>query len=183
MGRTIYYTAVSVDGFIADPQGSLDWLDGLQNDPDGLLGWTAFDASVGSFVMGRATFDWLLSGPLADPATPWPHRQPGWVLTHRPVERVPDGARLAFTDAPLGEVVAAAREAAAEADVWIAGGGVVASALARAGLIDEMWLSVAPVALGGGAPVLPAAVPLRLVQEGRNGDFAALRYLVGPQPS
>jgi dihydrofolate reductase len=180
MGRLIYYTAVSVDGFVADATGSLAWLDGLDNDPEGLLGWETFDTGVGALVMGRTTYDWLVSGPLADPDTRWPHRQPGWVMTHRAVARVPAGADLTFADASPEQVVSQMRAAAGAADLWLAGGGVTAGSFARAGLIDEIWLSVAPVVLGGGAPVLASPVTLRLAYAGRNGDFAALRYLVDP---
>ena len=180
MGRAIYYTAMSLDGYVADRRGSLDWLDGWDNDPDGILGWNGFDAGVGALIMGRTTFDWLMAGPLADPAATWPHRQPGWVMTSRPPAAVPSGAALTFTDAPVTEVMAAARETAGTDDVWVAGGGVTATAYARAGLVDEVWLSVAPVLLGGGAPVLTESVPLRLAEAARNGDFAALRYLARP---
>jgi dihydrofolate reductase len=180
MARAIYYTAMSLDGYLVDESGSLDWLDGWDNDPDGPLGWNTFDHGVGSLIMGRTTFDWLIDGPLADPQEQWPHRQPGWVMTTRPVPRVPDGAALEFTDAPVASVMAAARAAAGDSDVWVAGGGVSATAFAEAGLVDELWLSVAPVVLGGGSPVFTAKVGLRLAETARNGDFAALRYLVTP---
>jgi dihydrofolate reductase len=174
MGRAIYFTAMSLDGYVADPNGSLDWLDGWDNDPEGPLGWSGFDAGVGAFVMGRTTYDWLMAGPLADPESVWPHRQPGWVMTTRDVDRAHSGADLRFTDAPVADVMEQARRAAGAADVWVAGGGVTATRFARAGLVDEIWLSVAPVLLGGGAPVLTEEMPLKLAQAARNGDFAAL---------
>ena len=180
MARAIYYTAMSLDGYLADEGGSLDWLDGWDNDADGPLGWNTFDTSVGALIMGRTTFDWLLDGPLSDLEEAWPHRQPGWVMTSRPVPRVPTGAQLEFTDAAVSDVMDRARVAAGDGDVWVAGGGVAATAFARAGLVDELWLSVAPVVLGGGAPVLTAPVGLKLAEAARNGDFAALRYLVQP---
>jgi len=180
MARMIYYSAVSLDGFVADAAGSLAWLDRHDNDPDGPLGWSAFDASIGAMVMGRSTYDWLHSGPLAAEDATWPHRQPCWVLTHRPDLAGLPGADLRPTAEPAGSIVEQMRQVAGDADLWCAGGGRTAAYFHAAGLLDEIWLSVAPDALGAGVPVLPVAVPsrLELLDVDRNRDFAALRYRV-----
>jgi dihydrofolate reductase len=180
MARMIYYSAVSLDGYVADAAGSLAWLDRNDNDPDGPLGWTAFDASIGAMVMGRATYDWLVTGPLAEEGAGWPHRQPCWVLTHRPDLAGLPGADVRPTDEPAVRIVEQMRDAAGSADLWCVGGGRTAAYFHAAGLLDEIWLSVAPDVLGGGVPVLPVAVPARLelLDVARNRDFAALRYRV-----
>ncbi len=73
--------------------------------------------------------------------------------------------------------------AAGERDVWIVGGGDLAGQFADAGLLDEVIVSIAPVALGAGAPLLPRRLELRLEEMGRNGEFIGARYRVlGPQP-
>ena len=115
MGRMIYYSAMSLDGYVADRAGSLAWLDEHDNDPDGPLGWTAFDASIGAMVMGRSTYDWLRDGPLAAEGARWPHRQPCWVLTHRPDDLGGlAGADLRPTAAPAAHIAALMREAAGD---------------------------------------------------------------------
>jgi dihydrofolate reductase len=61
---------------------------------------------------------------------------------------------------------------------WIVGGGDLAGQFADAGLLDEVLVTIAPVTLGAGAPLLPRRVELRLEEVARNGDFACARYAV-----
>ena len=68
-------------------------------------------------------------------------------------------------------------------NVWIVGGGDLAGQFADAGLLDEVLVSIAPVTLGGGAPLLPRRLELRLEELGQNGDFAAAKYSVVSPPS
>jgi dihydrofolate reductase len=68
--------------------------------------------------------------------------------------------------------------AAGGRNVWIVGGGDLAGQFADAGLVDEVLVTIAPVTLGAGAPLLPRRVELRLEETGRNGDFVAVRYSV-----
>ena len=63
-------------------------------------------------------------------------------------------------------------------NVWIVGGGDLAGQFADAGLLDEVIVSLAPVTLGGGAPLLPRRIELRLDELGQNGDFACARFSV-----
>jgi dihydrofolate reductase len=72
--------------------------------------------------------------------------------------------------------------AAGDRNVWIVGGGDLAGQFADAGLLDEVLVMTAPVTLGGGAPLLPRRLELRLEEVGRNGDFACARFAVEPQP-
>ena len=70
------------------------------------------------------------------------------------------------------------RSAAGDRNIWVVGGGDLAGQFADAGLLDEVIVSIAPVTLGAGAPLLPRRVELRLEELGRNGDFAAARFAV-----
>lgn len=79
MTRTVYYTATSLDGFIATDDHSLDWLVSRDNDPAGSMGYDAFFADVGALVMGAATYAWLLD----ELEGPWPYDLPAWVLRPR----------------------------------------------------------------------------------------------------
>ena len=71
--------------------------------------------------------------------------------------------------------------AARDLNVWIVGGGDLVGQFADAGLLDEVIVSIAPVTLGGGAPLLPRRIELRLDELGRNGDFVAVRYSLAQQ--
>jgi dihydrofolate reductase len=179
---TRYYTATSLDGFIADPTNSLDWLFSRQQDPNGPLNYGDFIADVGALAMGSTTYEWILDHEFADkdPADwKWPYEIPGWVFTHRELTAVP-GAPIEFTSGDVAPVHEAMVEAAGGRDVWIAGGGDLAGQFAEAGLLDEVIVYIAPVTLGAGAPLLARRVELELDELVRNGDFACARYSVVP---
>jgi dihydrofolate reductase len=177
---TQYYTATSLDGFIADPHNSLDWLFTRKQEDDGPLNYGAFIADVGALAMGSTTYEWILNHEFAgkDPADwKWPYDIPCWVFTHRQLSVVPD-ARVEFTSADVASVHQEMNAAAGDRNIWIVGGGGLAGQFADAGLLDEVLVSIAPVTLGGGAPLLPRRIELRLDELGRNGDFAAAKYSV-----
>ncbi len=177
VGQVIYATSASLDGYVADRQGTLDWLDGLDHDPAGPGGFAEIDARAGAMVMGRATHDWV-AGALERTGDPWPHRQPCWVRTRRPLDRPIPGADLRVADGSAAAAVTELRRIAGDADVWCVGGGRTASWLLDAGLLDEMWVTVAPVVLGGGVPLLAGPASLELREVARNGAFAVVRYRV-----
>lgn len=180
---TQYYTATTLDGYIADPNHSLEWLFGRDQDQEGVLSYGAFVSGVGAVAMGSTTYEWILDQELArkDPSKwNWPYDVPSWVFTHRELRVVPK-AEIRFTSAPVAEAHAEMVAAAGGRNVWIAGGGDLAGQFADAGLLDEVIVYVAPVTLGLGAPLLPRRLELRLEETGRNGDFVAARYsVVGP---
>jgi dihydrofolate reductase len=184
MGLTQYYTATTLDGFIADPDDSLAWLLTREQEADGPLNYGAFIAGVGAMAMGSTTYQWILDHEFAgkDPADwKWPYDIPCWVFTHRQLPPVP-GAPIQFTSAEVANVHEAMIAAAGERNVWVVGGGDLAGQFADAGLLDEAIVSIAPVTLGGGAPLLPRRIELRLEELGQNGEFAVARYAVVRSP-
>ena len=172
MTRTVYYTATTLDGFVADEAQTLDWLLSREVDPDGPMGYAAFIAGVGALVMGATTYRWVRAH-----SDGWEYQQPCWVVTHTPGEP-PPGADVRFTDADVAEVHAELVAAAGDRDVWVVGGGVLAAQFAERGLLDEVAVSIAPVTLGAGRPLLPAHVELRPLEVAANGEFACVRYAV-----
>lgn len=102
-------------------------------------------------------------------------------MTHRDLEPVGEG--ITFAQGPVAEVHAAMTAAAGDRDLWVVGGGDLAGQLADLGLLDELVVSLAPVVLGAGRPLLPRRLDLRLTELARNGAFACTRYdVVGPRP-
>jgi dihydrofolate reductase len=168
---TQYYTATTLDGFIADADHSLSWLFTRQREEGGPLDYGGFIANVGALAMGSTTYEWILD------YGNWPYDLPCWVFTHRQLPVVPD-ARIEFTSEEVAAVHAQMVEAAGGRNVWIVGGGDLAGQFADAGLLDEVLVTIAPVTLGGGAPLLPRRIELSLEDVGRNGDFVAARYSV-----
>jgi dihydrofolate reductase len=182
---TQYYTATTLDGFIADPDNSLEWLFTRAREEDGPLNYGAFIADVGAMAMGSTTYEWILDHEFAgkDPAEwRWPYDIQCWVFTHRQLPVVPD-SRIAFTSADIAAVHKEMVAAAGDRNIWIVGGGDLAGQFADAGLLDEVLVSIAPVTLGGGAPLLPRRIELRLDDLGRNGDFACATFSVVREPA
>jgi dihydrofolate reductase len=173
MARIVYYAAVSIDGFIADRNGNVGWLEPF-NAPE--LGYEEFLARVQAVVLGRATYEQSMTfGPW-----PYPGRR-GLIVTTQPISAPPDQTR-AVTPAELPAALAQL-EAETEGVIWIVGGGRTARLCLTAGLVDELELYVVPCLLGAGIPLLEpsrAAVQLRLVSTRTFANSVTmLRYAVG----
>lgn len=180
MPRTLYYTATTLDGFIATPDHSLDWLLTRRQDEGGPQNYPAFIAGVGALAMGSTTYEWVLGYEFEDGDLTrgnWPYDIPCWVFTRRDLP-VPPGADVRFVRDDVRPVHRRMIEAAGDRSLWIVGGGDLAGQFADAGLLDEVVVMIAPVTLGAGAPLLPRRIELKLEELGRNGEFAAARYSV-----
>ncbi len=174
--KTQYYTASSIDGFIATDDHSLAWLFPLGDIND--TSYPAFIREVGALAMGASTYAWMLEHVVAA-GQPWPYAQPTWVFTHRSLASVP-GADIRFVSGDVRPVHAAMRDAAGDSNVWIVGGGDLAGQFHDAGLLDELIVQMGSVTLGSGRPLLPRAItqpPLVLEAVRHVGPgFAELRY-------
>ena len=154
--------AMSIDGFIADPDGRCDDLFGFYDNGDVELvladGWPSFHmyepsatlmregvARTGCHVMGRDLYD-MTNGWEGHPG----NEAPIVVLTHHAPDNPPDGVPFWFVDS-IEAAVAQGRVAAGDLDVTIAGGTVARQAL-DAGLLDVIAVSLVPVVLGSGIP-------------------------------
>lgn len=178
MSRTVFHTATTLDGYLADEHDSLAWLFKQEHDEEGPLSFGAFFKGVGAIAMGATTYQWLLDH-MAASGEAWSFEQPTWVFTHRTFPE-PD-ADVRFTSADVRDVHAEMVAAADGRDVWVCGGGGLATQFAAAGLLDEVVVAIAPVTLGAGRPLFPGRFDLRLTELAQNGAFACARYdVVGP---
>jgi dihydrofolate reductase len=180
--KTQYYTATSLDGFIADPNDSLDWLFPLGD--IGATSYPDFIREVGALAMGSHTYEWMLRhvvDPSGDQAQPWPYEQPTWVFTSRALPLVA-GADIRFATGDVGAVHRTMVETAGGKNVWIVGGGDLAGQFYDLGLLDELFVQIGSVTLGAGKPLLPRKItspPLRLISVRAIGTgFAELHYEV-----
>ncbi|MGW0247255.1 dihydrofolate reductase family protein [Nocardia goodfellowii] len=175
---TVYYTATSLDGFLADRNNSLDWLFEVDDDGQTEQVTAAFRAGVGAMCMGATTYEWILANDEPGGWAKWYGDTPCWVFTHRELPEIP-GANLRFVSGDVAPIHREMTEAAGAGNIWLFGGGELVGQFADAGLLDEIVASVAPVTLGGGAPLLPRRIlssRLRLTDIGRFGQFAMLTY-------
>lgn len=170
---THFFTASSLDGFIATAEHSLDWLLKQDIDPEGPMAYQGFEKEIGALAMGASTYEWVMRHEEGQ----WAYVQPTWVFTHRELE-VPDGADIRLTQDDIPSVHAEMLTAAGGKDLWIVGGGDLAGQFADDGLLDEVWVQYAPVTLGSGAPLLPRELDLELLEVARNRSFLCGRYRV-----
>jgi dihydrofolate reductase len=179
MAKVQYHAAASLDAFIARPDGAIDWLQtyGAEADlGDGPMQDGSMDAfydAVGALVMGSATYEWVL-----EHAKEWPYDLPTWVVTSRELPQ-PPGTEVNFASGDAAPVREAALAAASGKNVWLVGGGNLASSWADEGLIDEITVTVVPTFIGEGLPFFARAVEgeLRHVDTKTHGNgMVSLTY-------
>lgn len=182
MSKTIYYTATSLDGFIADSGNSLDWL--MQFEQTEGSDYAEFIQTIGAVAMGSTTYEWVIEHhikPDSPTPQPWPHTQPTWVFSSRQLRGLRD-ADVRFVRGDVRPVHEAMRREAAGKDVWVVGGGDLAGQFYDHGLLDELIITVAPVTLGGGAALLPRKITSPALQllsaRAWGGVFVRLHYAV-----
>jgi len=139
--------AVSIDGYIADTDGGIAWLDPYFSDE---IDFAGFFSTIGATVMGRRTFDQAIA------ASAWrPTSARTIVLTHRPIDDAPPAVRPYAGDIrSLADTLRHEVEPSGK-DVWLMGGGESIRSFNEAGLVDRWELCTVPVMLGAGVPLFP----------------------------
>lgn len=156
--RLTYFVAASLDGYIAGPGGDLSW-----RFHDAEYGSAPFFAKVDTVLMGRRTYDAALSLPQ------WPYAGRKAVVFSRRGERAVASPDTVSTSRSPADVVGELR-AREGRGLWLVGGGQLAGACFDAQLVDEAVVSIHPLLLGGGTPLVPVgtrATALTLVSERR----------------
>lgn len=144
--KIIYYVAQSQDGFIARTDGGVDW---LLDDQD--YGYFDFIAGIDCVVMGRKTYEQILAWDID-----WPYPdQKSVICGTRNTDKDPEG--VIWTKDAVGFLEKEMNQPGK--DIWLVGGGGLASSLLKADLIDELWLYIHPLYLGEGRPVYSGTVP------------------------
>jgi len=141
----IVYIATSLDGYIADKDGKLDWLEETPN-PDKLdCGWAEFMNRIQAIVMGRNTFDTVCSF-----NGKWPYNKPVFVLSNS-LKSIPDKCKdkVEIINGALADVINRIRDKGFS-ELYIDGGVTIQNFL-NENLIDEMIITSMPILLGSGA--------------------------------
>ena len=140
MKRIRYLVAMSLDGYIAGPQGEADW---IIMDPD--IDFGALFAQFDTFLIGRRTFEGMPKGPATPGIKTFVFSRTLRQSDYPNVTIVAEGAK---------EIVTALRAESGK-DIWLFGGGSLFRSLLAEGLVDTVEVSVIPVLLGGGTPLFP----------------------------
>ena len=173
--KIIVHIAASADGYIARADGDLDWLTSRPA-PEGFYGMNAFMKSIDTMLLGRKTYDASLElGAKFDP------ENPTIVFSrHAPPAEIPSGVE--FVNDAIGPFVKRLRKRPGK-DIWLMGGGELIAAFLDEEAIDEFVISVVPVFIGDGIPLIARRhrqVPLELKSVERFDDgLVQLHYRVG----
>jgi dihydrofolate reductase len=156
VGNVVLYIAASLDGFIADRNGGVGWLDDYQAVD---YGYEAFLDTVGVVVMGAATYEQALT------FGPWPYAgKTTYVFTHRPLPNA-DPTNIDLYAGNPALLVNRIRSAS-DRSIYLVGGAQLVATFLNAGLVDEIRLFVIPTLLGAGTPLfrdMAAGLALRLI--------------------
>ena len=182
--RVIYRTATSLDGYIADSEDSLAWLFAVENDDAQQAEYRRFLEGITVLAEGSTTYEWVLreTNLLSEPER-WQGyygERPTFVFTSRRLP-TPEGADVRFVNGSVQDLLPGIRAAAAGGDIWLTGGGDLAGQFFEAAALDRIDVSIAPVTLGSGAPLLPRRIDstrLRLAGVGAQGQFVVASYEV-----
>jgi dihydrofolate reductase len=156
--RVQYFTACTLDGFIADENNSLDWLFEAPHSEEDTF-WDEWFPGVGGLVMGATTYEWYVAryGLGAEQWREFYGDRPGWIFSHRELPLIPGGG-LKLVEGDVRPVHAEAAGACGGKDLWLVGGGELVGQFYDADLLDEVIIGFTPVTLGKGAPVLPRRI-------------------------
>jgi dihydrofolate reductase len=182
MPRVIYNTATTLNGFLADDENSLSWLFVVPGANEAEHDFSRFLSGIGALVMGSTTYEWIIDHEnLGGNPEKWFYKDiVSFVVSSRTLPSI-RGADIRFRRGEVEEFWDELNAAAGERDIWLVGGGDLVGQFADAGHLDEVRVSVAPVTLVSGKPLLPRRIEsdrLRLDSVQQTGQFAELVYAV-----
>jgi dihydrofolate reductase len=174
----VYYVAASLDGFIATPDGGIEWLKPYESAGED-YGYAEFYASVDAVLLGRRTYEQCL----AFPEWPYPGK-PCWIFS-RTLSDMSEAAVRFTSESPSTAMKYVAAEGVRRA--WLVGGAALAGAFRAERLISEYIVSVIPIVLGAGVPLFSGPGPVETLRLMNLRPYAngvlQLRYLIGrPAP-
>lgn len=145
-----YNVAASLDGYIAGPNGEYDWIT-----PEPAIDFDALFRNVDTVLLGRTTYEMMLQQPMAPP---WPKGSRVFVFSR--TLRAADHPDVTVVADRAADAVARLREEPTGGDIWLFGGGALFGSLLAAGQVDRVEVTIIPILLGDGIPLLPAGMAL-----------------------
>ena len=174
MRNVVIYLAMSLDGYLADKSGGVDWLGGNGSDPAADGSYPAFYETIDTVVMGWNTYHQIITE-LSPGVNPYQGKK-CYVFTHRKLENTPE---FSFVNKPPAVFLAELKQQSGK-DIWICGGADLVQQLIRANLVDQYCICIIPMLLGGGIAVFPRDCkerPLKLIRTEHYNGITDLVYV------
>ncbi|CAA9314402.1 MAG: Dihydrofolate reductase [uncultured Gemmatimonadetes bacterium] len=143
-----YNVAASLDGYIAGPRGEFDW---IPMDPT--VDFASIFGKIDTVLLGRRSYETALEGG----TPPWPPGARVYVFSR--TLRPEDHPGLTVVSGDAGRVVSALRAEPGGGEIWLFGGGDLFGSLLAEGQVDTVEVTLVPILLGGGVPLLPPGAP------------------------
>lgn len=140
---------MSLDGYIATPDGGIEWLNEIPNPNKEDYGYNTLLDSVDTVLMGGRTYHEIIGF-----GVPWPYKDKQTYVISRNNTNVTPDEKVEFITEVIYQKIAALKEADGK-DIWLVGGGELTTILLNRDLIDEMQIAIIPTILGEGLPLFP----------------------------
>ena len=174
MKKVVLYIAMSLDGYIADSQGLVEWIKGHDDTLELEDTFTPFFSNIDTIIMGRKTFDQIVT---SLSCAQWPYiGATTYVLTHH--NETNDTEHIRFENMDVCQLVEELRAGAGK-NIWICGGAEVAGRLIEKNMIDTYHLAIIPVILGGGIKLFGGSaskIDLTLVETKKYNGIVEVIY-------
>ncbi|MEN0642357.1 dihydrofolate reductase family protein [Alkalicoccobacillus gibsonii] len=171
--NVVLFIATSLDGYIATEEERLEWLFEVEGEGDN--GFSDFYSTIDTVIMGRKTYDWIAN---VDNMEEYPYKdKKGFVLTRSSMK---NDDYTTFGNPDLEQLISQLKEQDGK-KIWLVGGGQLVTAFLEKGLIDEVFITVAPTIIGKGIPLFnPGEYQSKLQLEGVKtfNQFVELHYTV-----
>ncbi|MDO4299370.1 MAG: dihydrofolate reductase family protein [Lachnospiraceae bacterium] len=173
MRKVILFIAMSLDGYIADREGNVDWLGGQGNEEEMVDTYSEFVSHVDTVVMGWNTYHQIITELSPDE---WGYKDlTSYVITHNDY---PSTERIRFSNESPCKLIKALKQEEGK-DIWICGGANIVHQLMSEDLIDIYYVSVIPILLGTGIRLfddIDQKIPLKLVKTQSYDGITDLVY-------
>ncbi len=173
MNKVKLYIATSLDGYIADTSGNVNFLDTFEPTQDAIDAYNSFYNSIGTVIMGNSTYKQVITD--LSPNL-WPYENcTTYVYTNTKKENINN---IIFTNENPTQLINTIKSSSSE-DIWLLGGSQIVQTFLEHNLIDEYIITIVPVILGNGIKLFNPSIfstSLKLVSSKNIGEFVELTY-------
>ncbi len=174
MKKVVIYIAMSLDGFIADKNGNVDFLQGDGSQPENMGTYEQFYANVSDVIMGYKTYSQIVTE-LAPDSYPYKGKK-SYVFTSKKIKSTDE---VCFTNESVDSLVLKLKNSDEKGVVWINGGASIVGQVIKSNLFDELIVSIIPTVLGGGIKLFAeenTQHKLKYIKSSSNNGIVEIKY-------